>query len=478
MISLSKLSTPLFIAGGAAAIAYAGTCLALYNYQTRLIFRPLSFLVRNPAAVGLAYEDIWIPLTQHHSQTVKLHGWWIPNPGSNRTLLLCHGNYGNVSYNVDRCHFYHSLGFSVLSFDYRGYGLSPSAPPSEQKAYEDAEAALHYLLANRQIAPSAITVLGHSLGGAIAINLATQHPELNSLIVECSFTSMKDAVHAKKIYQFFPVEQLLDHAFDSLSKVKNLKLPVLYVHGDQDLDIPSGFSQQLFEASPAQKQLWIVPGAGHNNITTDFRADYKKIATAFLAQLDTVEKQSETEQSEVKQSEAQNLSNTASHLSSSPDLLSQVLSQDLVREIRSQRKFTIAEAIGREGGNFMKGESAIPRPLRATTEINQFVITHFPNPSGPVSATLQSWAKEDIRVSRYLDTPLIALSLILESLLNEPSTFQEFFRQIAIAQSKLTGDRPHFQRPNHPPHPDAAHSHDAVKQQLSNLLQKLQADSK
>lgn len=164
-------------------------------------------------------------------------------------------------------------------------------------------------------------------------------------------------------------------------------------------------------------------------------------------------------------------------ISSAPNQISQDLpSQSIVREIRSQRKFTIAEAIGREGDNFMKGESAIPRPLKAITEINQFVTTHLPNPNGPVSATLQSWAKEDIQVSRHLDRPLTALSLIIESLLNEPTTFQEFFRQIAIAQSKLTGDRPHFQSPNHPPHPNAAHSHESVRQQLIHLLKKLQID--
>ena len=306
MISLSKLSTPLFIAGGLATIAYAGTCLALYNYQTNLIFRPLPLLVRNPAEVGLAYEDVWIPLTHHPpAQAAKLHGWWMPNPSSHRTLLLCHGNYGNISYNVNRCHFYHSLGFSVLSFDYRGYGLSPSDPPSEQKAYEDAEAALRYLTTSRKVESKTITVLGHSLGGAIAIDLATHHPELNSLIVECSFTSMKEAIHAKKIYQFFPIEQLLSHAFDSLSKVQNLKVPVLYVHGDQDSDIPSVFSQQLFEASPAQKQLWLVPGAGHNNITIDFKAAYTEVATAFLSQPDFI----------AEQSKAHRPSTTSSHLS-------------------------------------------------------------------------------------------------------------------------------------------------------------------
>ena len=134
MTSISKLSTPLFIASGLAAIAYAGTCLALYNYQTNLIFRPLPFLVRTPAEVGLTYEDVWIPQSSNSpDSSEKLHGWWMPNPGSDRTLLLCHGNYGNVSYNIERCRFYHSLGFSVLAFDYRGYGLSPKERPQNKK---------------------------------------------------------------------------------------------------------------------------------------------------------------------------------------------------------------------------------------------------------------------------------------------------------------------------------------------------------
>ena len=152
------------------------------------------------------------------------------------------------------------------------------------------------------------------------------------------------------------------------------------------------------------------------------------------------------------------------------------ISPDLTREIRAQRKFTLAEAIGREGGNFMKDASAIPRPLRATAEINQFITTHFPDPSAPISTILQSWTKEDIRVSRHLDAPLIALSQIIESLLNEPTTFQEFFRQIAIAQSHLTGDRPHFQQPNQPPHPGAIYSHKSIRQQLAKLLEKVQQE--
>lgn len=149
-----------------------------------------------------------------------------------------------------------------------------------------------------------------------------------------------------------------------------------------------------------------------------------------------------------------------------PDLLQQ--------EIRAQRKFSMAEAIGREGGSFMKGESTIPRPLRATTEINQFITAHLSDPASALSTTLQAWACDDIRVSRQLDTPLRALEQIMASLLAEPTTFCEFARQVAIAQSKLTGDRPYFQLPNQPPHPEASYTHATISAELKNLLADLQ----
>lgn len=270
----SRALQPLAIAGGLGLLTYAGACFALYHYQNRLIFRPLSTLVGTPAELGLAYEDVWIPVRQtfpnnSQSEVGQLHAWWLPHPGSDRVLLFCHGNYGNISYNTERIRFHHSLGFSVLAFDYRGYGYSTStvSAPTEQTTYTDAEAAWQYLTNQKQIAPENITVCGHSMGGAIAIDLATRHPDIARLIVKSSFTTMKDAINARKTYQFFPIEQLLSHPFDSLSKVQNLKMPVLYVHGAQDFDVPAKFSEQLYAATPEPKLLWIAPDANHNNIS-------------------------------------------------------------------------------------------------------------------------------------------------------------------------------------------------------------------
>lgn len=147
---------------------------------------------------------------------------------------------------------------------------------------------------------------------------------------------------------------------------------------------------------------------------------------------------------------------------------------EIQREIRAGRQFSIAEAIAREGGSFMKGESTIPRPLRAIAEIKQFLGTHLNDPAGALCTTLHSWASEDIRLSRQLDTPLIALAQVIASLLAEPTTFEEFARQVAIAHGQITGDRPQFQQFGQPPDPAAAHTHQSIQTELSDLLQQLQ----
>lgn len=151
---------------------------------------------------------------------------------------------------------------------------------------------------------------------------------------------------------------------------------------------------------------------------------------------------------------------------------------DLQREIRSQRRFSLAEAIGREGGGFMKGESTVPRPLRAATEVNQFITAHLADPTGPVATTLYHWASSDIRLSRQLDTPLIALAQVTEGILTEPTTLSEFARQVAIAHSHLTGDRPYFHKLNAPPHPQASYTQDSITADLSALLQQIKASER
>lgn len=172
------------------AIAYMSTCLFLFLRQRHLIYRPASELSMRPDApdFNLLYEDVWIPIAG--SQT-RLHGWWIPAPTQQENFVLLPDeprniltspkvmlyfcgvgrNMGDYNY-LARVSAFQQLGFSVLMFDYRGYGLSEGDFPNELQVYQDSQAAWNYLREVRRIPPEQILIYGESLGGAITLDLA------------------------------------------------------------------------------------------------------------------------------------------------------------------------------------------------------------------------------------------------------------------------------------------------------------------
>ncbi|MEG3842409.1 alpha/beta fold hydrolase, partial [Microcoleus sp. herbarium14] len=195
--------------------------------------------------------------------------------GLGRVVLYLHGNGSNVGANVEHANRFHRLGLSIFMIDYRGYGKSQGDFPSESQVYEDAQLAWDYLVKQRGIHPSQIYIYGHSLGGAIAIDLAVRHPEAAGLIVESSFTSVRAMVDFQKpLFSMFPIDVLLTQRFDSLSKVDRLQIPVLFIHGSADSIVPTKMSKKLFDAAPEPKQLYIVPNAGHNNSAAIGGAEY------------------------------------------------------------------------------------------------------------------------------------------------------------------------------------------------------------
>jgi uncharacterized protein len=150
--------------------------------------------------------------------------------------------------------------------DYRGYGHSKGAFPSEQSVSEDAATAWNYLTQDRKIPPGNIVIYGHSLGGAIAIALAQKQPQAAGLIVQSSFTSIAAMVDRVAWTRFFPAQLLLTQKFDSLKRAKSLAMPVLYIHGTADELVPAAMSESLFAATPGPKQLLLIPGGGHSNL--------------------------------------------------------------------------------------------------------------------------------------------------------------------------------------------------------------------
>lgn len=253
---------------GIGVIAYGLICLALRTWQNRLVFFPSPSLDYNPNTLGLTYQDVWIPILTRSGKVEKIHGWWLANEDTKDVLLYLHGNGGNISTNLGRVQRFHQMGFSVLIIDYRGYGLSDGKFPTEVEVYRDAQAAWNYLLQKRAIKPENIIIYGHSLGGAIAIDLAVRQPLAAGVIVESSFTSMKEIADTQGIYRFLPLSLLLTQQFDSLSKLKILQVPLLLIHGVEDRSVPARMSQILFAQASVPKELLLVPYAGHNNVAS------------------------------------------------------------------------------------------------------------------------------------------------------------------------------------------------------------------
>ncbi|HSF75610.1 MAG TPA: alpha/beta fold hydrolase [Microcoleus sp.] len=266
------------------AIAYIASCILLFFLQTRLIFQPTPTIAKTPDAFNIPYQEVWLPIKGRSRKIAKLHGWWLPaaNRQSLGTLLYLHGRGLNIGANINQSYRFRQLGFSVLLIDYRGYGRSQGSFPSEYQVYEDAETAYNYLVKQRQLSPSEIFLYGHSMGGAVAVELAIAHPEAAGLIVQSSFTSMLDMVERYSIMRLFPLRLLLTQKFDSLAKVKLLRIPVLFAHGTADPLIPSGMSKKLYAASPEPKKILLVPNAKHNNGDAFFNSsEYRQILVDF-----------------------------------------------------------------------------------------------------------------------------------------------------------------------------------------------------
>ncbi|MFM7601769.1 MAG: alpha/beta hydrolase [Pseudanabaena sp.] len=263
---------PAAIAGIVLASFYGSVCAGLWFGQTKLVFSPEKEITTTPAQFNAKYEDVLIPVKNADGTSENMHGWWLPNAkqeekvnlSDRQVILYLHGKGKNISANAKHANRLMRMGFSVLLIDYRGYGRSEGGFPSESSVYKDAQTAWDYLV-QKGYQPNQIMIYGHSLGGAIAIDLAIKHPDALGMIVDASFTSMSDMAQLDPKYRVFPIDLLIHQRFDSIAKVRSLAVPVLYIHGTADDLIPAAMSQRLYEATPTRKQIVLIPNGGHNN---------------------------------------------------------------------------------------------------------------------------------------------------------------------------------------------------------------------
>ena len=266
----------------AVILIYLGLLVLLRLFESNLIYFPGNqrALIPPPSWLGLPVERVEIPTEDR----VKLVGWVIPAPSdsSGLWLLICHGNAGNLS-EFDRPVHYaglHRLGLSLLAFDYRGYGESGGVP-SEQGLYHDADAAYRYLRESRGVPADRIVVFGHSLGSAVAIDLASR-VTVAGLIVEGAFTSAVD--RGQELYPYIPVRRIARSRFGSLDKVAGIAVPKLFLHATRDEVIPLAHGRRLFDAAREPKTFVELEG-GHGDAFDVDSARYFGSIGEFLAKL-------------------------------------------------------------------------------------------------------------------------------------------------------------------------------------------------
>ena len=264
---------------------YIGLSLFLFFRQSHYVYYPDKQVGATPRDVGIAYEDV--ELLTEDGET--LGAWYVPAESTNAaiTVLLCHGNAGDIGDRVGSVVTFHNLGYNLLVFDYRGYGRS-TGRPSEKGTYMDADAAWRFLTKKKQIPAASIIVFGRSLGGAIGAWLA-EHRKPAALVLESAFTSAPDM--AKGMFPFLPSRLICRFRYDTLSRLANIDCPIFVAHGTEDEMIPFRHGQRLFEAASDPKIFFQLNG-GHNSGGIDGDPAYQETFVHFVSS--AITKQSKT----------------------------------------------------------------------------------------------------------------------------------------------------------------------------------------
>jgi len=261
-----------------ASLALLAGCATLDEKQRLWIFQPSDRSWSRGAEAATGMADVWIDFDSRETgQPARLHGLWAPHEDAGRQadppiLLYLHGARWNVTGSAFRMQRMQALGFSVLGIDYRGFGKSTAELPSEAMAYEDARAAWDWLGQRYPGRPRYI--FGHSLGGAIAIELAAQVNDEAGTLVEGSFTSIPDVVSSFK-WGWLPVSPLITQRFEAVNRVAAIGSPLLVVHGNEDRLIPPELGRRLFDAATGKKAFVLVEGGSHHNTNAVGQEQYR-----------------------------------------------------------------------------------------------------------------------------------------------------------------------------------------------------------
>jgi len=248
----------MIIAAGS-VLVIAALLTIIWTMQRRLIYFPTSD-VSAPGAIGLTDVE---QVTFQTIDGLRLSGWFFAasGPSSRATVLVFNGNAGNRAHRGPLAAALQRHGFQVLLVDYRGYGGNPGTP-SEKGLGLDARSARAYLAHRPDVDLSRVVYFGESLGTAVAVDLAVEHPPA-ALVLRSPFTSLRDL--GQRHYPFLPVRLLLRDRFAAIDHIRRIRVPLLVIVGGHDRIVPIDNSRRLYEAAETAKTLLVLPDADHND---------------------------------------------------------------------------------------------------------------------------------------------------------------------------------------------------------------------
>jgi len=274
------LSKRISIALTSLAVLYILICLVMFITQRNFLYFP-NKQIDKPQTYGL--NDFAVTTLQTRDLQ-SIQAWYHPARENYPTIIYFHGNGGDLKNRAEYFHLLSDAGFGILGIDYRGYGASTGSP-SEQGFYLDARATMDYALDKLSLPPEKLVIYGESIGTGVAVQMSTEYRS-SALVLQSPFTDI--SVLAKKKYPFLPVDILLRDHFDSLSKIKNIKAPLLVFHGRADDVVPVRYGEELFASASEPKQAIYFDDVGHNNFhLPQLTQDLKKFCIDYAHQLTT-----------------------------------------------------------------------------------------------------------------------------------------------------------------------------------------------
>ena len=239
-------------------------CASLDEQQRKWIFQPSKDTWHGAVGIGDGMQDRWIEFTPRGADApVKLHALWLPQPRADAPVMLyLHGARWSILSSSFRMRRLHAMGVSVLGIDYRGFGRSTEALPSEASAGEDAVAAWEWLRARHP--EQTPLIYGHSLGSAIAVHLASKVDDEAGVVLEGGFTSVHDVFSTFR-FGWLPVGPLITQRFNAAERIADVGSPVLMVHGANDRMIQPALGRALFERAREPKRFILAENGTHHN---------------------------------------------------------------------------------------------------------------------------------------------------------------------------------------------------------------------